>query len=66
MECVYCPIGSNILLLGTSVLDSIRKCFTSDNVVYAKHARQEMLGEEYVGLTEGGDDEVCNLQELRC
>jgi len=48
------------------VLDSIRKCFTSDNVVYANHARQEMLGEEYVGLTEGGDDEVCNLQELRC
>ena len=48
------------------MLDSIRKCFTSDNVVYAKHARQEMLGEEYVGLTEGGNDEVYNLQEPRC
>ena len=34
------------------MLDSIRQCFTLDNVVYTRHARQEMLGEEYGRIAE--------------
>lgn len=34
------------------MLNSIRKCFTSDKVVYTRHARQEMLGEEYGRIAE--------------
>lgn len=34
------------------MLNSIRKCFTSDKVVYTRHARQEMLGEEHGRIVE--------------
>lgn len=37
------------------MLNSIRRCFLSDGVLYTTHARQEMLGEE-LGVI--GDSEV--------
>jgi len=35
------------------VLDSVRKCFLLDRVLYTRHAKEEMLGEERGAITEG-------------
>ena len=35
------------------MLDNVRKCFLIDSVLYTKHARQEMLGEERGAITDG-------------
>lgn len=51
--------------LGSEVmLDTIRRCFRENKVLYTTHARKEMRLEEH-GLIREEENEVCYLQQPR-